>query len=785
MALGHAMRAEKFETDRREAAVAERPDEDAGRDLTRHGLAHARKLFQRQLAKATLKSGAVDLDALADMVAATYEEADRDRRRTDRSIGLMVEEVEQAHAQLVEAFDIVPEGLVQLDPKGRYVRWNRKFAELYDTALDKITVGASFADSIRAGVERGHYLDAVGREDAWLADRLAQNDRYKSSCEQHIAGDRWVRIDERRTPDGGSIGVRIDITDLKRREESFRLLFDENPIPMWVVDQQSLKFLAVNNAAVSHYGYSRDQFMEMTPFDIRPAEEREEFRHFVLRGDWTQGGASWRHLKQDGSTILVTAYSRSISHEGRAAWLSAIIDITERNRAEERIRYMAHHDLLTGLPNRALFLERTENAGARLRQRGDRFAVFMLDLDRFKDVNDSLGHPAGDALLKDTARRLKAVLNEAEVLARLGGDEFAILQPIGDDGGEEAAELARRVLRAISVPYDIDGSKIVVGTSIGIALAPLNGVEPSELMKQADLALYRQKAAGRDGYRFFDAGMTMDADARHQLMNDLRHAISNNELEIHYQRFVDVKTGVPHGAEALLRWSHPRRGDIPPAEFVKLAEESGLIAPLGDWVLQRACADAASWPSHIKLAVNLSPAQFKKGNLLDVVMCALVESGLPPERLELEITESLLIESHMDVVPVIRQLRNLGISIALDDFGTGYSSLSYVTMFPFEKIKIDQSFVKNLMKRTECKAIISSVLALGRGLDIAITAEGVETQAQFDLLSSYGVDSIQGFLFGRPCPASQLDFDRIGPEQSAASAPQRATRYLQVAEARS
>jgi diguanylate cyclase (GGDEF)-like protein/PAS domain S-box-containing protein len=604
-----------------------------------------RALFERQLAKATLESGAVDLDALAEMVDAAYEEADRDLRRTDRSIKLMVQEL-----------------------------------------------------------------------------------------------------------------------------ESFRLLFDENPIPMWVVDQDTHKFLAVNNAAVSHYGYSRERFLEITPFDIRPPEDREEFRHFVLKGDWTQGGTPRRHVKADGSLITVVVYARTIVHDGRPAWLSAIIDITERNRAEERIRYMAHHDLLTGLPNRALFLERTESASARLRQRGDRFAVFVLDLDRFKDVNDSLGHPAGDAILKDTARRLKSVLDEAEVLARLGGDEFAILQPIGADGREDAAAFAERIVQAIAVPYEIEGSKIVVGTSIGIALAPADGVEPNELMKQADLALYRQKSAGRDGYRFFDARMTVDADARLRLVHELRDAISNDELELHYQIFVDVKTGEPRGAEALVRWAHPRRGNVPPTEFIPLAEESGLIVPLGEWVLQRACADAATWPSHVKVAVNLSPSQFKKGNLLDVIMCTLVETGLPPERLELEITESVLIESHIDVVPVIRQLKNLGISIALDDFGTGYSSLSYLTMFPFEKIKIDQTFVRNLMKRAECRAIISSVLALGRGLGIAITAEGVETQEQFELLSSYGVDSIQGFLLGLPCPRSQLDFSRIRPGQPAANA---------------
>jgi PAS domain S-box-containing protein len=392
-----------------------------------------RRLFQRQLAKAT-KSGTVDLDALAELVIAAYEEADRDRRRTDRSLRLMTEEIEKTNAQLVEAFDIVPEGLVLLDAKGRYIRWNRRYADLYDMDLDKIAVGKSFADWVRAGVKRGHYLDAIGREEAWLAERLAQHDRHQSSSEQHISGDRWLRIEERRTADGGSIGVRIDITDLKRREESFRLLFDENPLPMWVVDRETLKFLAVNNAAAAHYGYSRERFLELTTLDIRPPDDREEFRHFVRRENWTQGSASWRHFKADGSLILVTVHARPIVHEGRPACLSTIIDITEQSRADERVRFMAHHDLLTSLPNRALFLEKTDDAGTRLRQRGEMFAVFMLDLDRYKDDNDSLGHPAGDALLKDTARRLKSVLNEGEVLARLGGDEFAILQPIAADG---------------------------------------------------------------------------------------------------------------------------------------------------------------------------------------------------------------------------------------------------------------------------------------------------------------------------------------------------------------
>ena len=444
---------------------------------------------------------------------------------------------------------------------------------------------------------------------------------------------------------------------------------------------------------------------------------------------------------------------------GKPKYLLGVIqDVTDRMRADERIKYMAHHDLLTGLSNRALFMEKIEEAGARLRRRGETFTVFMLDLDRFKNVNDSLGHPEGDLLLKETARRLKSALRETDVLARLGGDEFAILQAGEANQRDDASALAGRINKIVSAPCDINGNKLTIGTSIGIALAPADGIEPGELMKKADLALYRAKSEGRNGHRFFDPQMTADADAIHQLEHDLREAILRDELELYYQPIVDIRTRRPVGVEALTRWRHPRRGFVPPDQFIPLAEETGLIIPLGEWVLQKACADAAAWPPHIKVAVNLSLVQFRKCNLLDVILCALAESGLAPERLELEITELVLVENEMEILAVIRQLKNLGVSLALDDFGTGYSSLSYLTKFPFDKIKIDKSFTQNMMKRAECAAIISSVRALGQGLDILTTAEGVETEQQFGMLRAAGVNLAQGYLFGRPCPASELRF---------------------------
>jgi diguanylate cyclase (GGDEF)-like protein len=419
---------------------------------------------------------------------------------------------------------------------------------------------------------------------------------------------------------------------------------------------------------------------------------------------------------------------------------------------------MAHHDLLTGLANRTLFMEKIEEAGARLRRHGEAFTVVMLDLDRFKNVNDSLGHPAGDALLKEMAQRLKSSLRETDVLARLGGDEFAILQSGGAAQRDDAITLSVRIIDVVAQPFDLDGHKVSVGASIGIALAPQDGVEPDELLKKADLALYLTKSEGRNGFNFFHADMTTEADARHQMEYEMREALMRNEFELHYQPVLDVRTREPRGAEALVRWRHPRNGLIMPDRFIPLAEDTGLIVQLGAWILGKACADAASWPAQYKLAVNLSPVQFRKGDLFEVILCALVESGLPPERLELEITESVLLENEANYRVLLQQLKNIGVSIVLDDFGTGYSSLGYLTRFPVDKIKIDKSFTQGLSQRADCAAIVSSVVTLAHGLDIATTAEGVETEEQFELLRAAGVTQVQGFLFGRPCAMSELGF---------------------------
>ena len=455
----------------------------------------------------------------------------------------------------------------------------------------------------------------------------------------------------------------------------------------------------------------------------------------------------------DGRLLLLTRQSMP-----GGGWLAVMEDITERRRAEAKIVHLARHDVLTGLANRAEFNEKLEEASKRVKRGGAPITVMMLDLDRFKAVNDMFGHPAGDALLVEVGRRLKTTLRETDLLARLGGDEFAIIQEGGPSQREGAIALALRIISAISEAFDLGGFEANVGTSIGIAMAPEHGTNPEELLKSADLALYATKTQGRNDFRFYQADMLESATSQQLAESELRDAIAQQQFELHYQPVVDVATRQICGVEALVRWRHPGKGLIEPDQFIPLAEATGLIVPIGEWILQRACTDAVQWPSHIRLAINISAVQFKKGNLFEVILCALVESGLEPERLELEITETSLLENQEAHLVTIRQLKNLGISLALDDFGTGYSSVTYLTNFPFDKIKIDRTFTHDVLERRDYAAVVSSVLALARGLDKVTTVEGIENEQQFEYMRQAGVDLAQGYLFSRPVPASELDF---------------------------
>jgi diguanylate cyclase (GGDEF)-like protein len=437
----------------------------------------------------------------------------------------------------------------------------------------------------------------------------------------------------------------------------------------------------------------------------------------------------------------------------------------------ERVDHLAHHDTLTGLANRAQLRRMIEQSRERLNRSDIPFSVLILDLDRFKHVNDSLGHAAGDALLSAVARRLTPTLCNDDTLARLGGDEFAIIHTVSRDGAESAAnvggprqsamDLANRILQIFAEPFDLDGNTVFVGCSIGISVAPMDGSEPEDLMKKADLALYEAKSAGRNRLFFFTAQMTKDADERHGLEADMRLGLARGEFELLYQPIVDVWSRKMACAEALVRWRHPVHGVMPPERFISIAEETGLIAELGEQVLRQACHDAMAWPDHVRLAVNLSAVQFRSADLVDIILRALTDAGLPPRRLEIEVTETVLLEKQSNYLAVLHQLRNAGVSVALDDFGTGYSSLSYLKMFPFDKIKIDKSFIQDITERADCAAIVTSIVGLGRGLDMMTTAEGVETERQFELVRAAGVTLAQGYLFGKPMAAALLDFGRV------------------------
>ena len=460
---------------------------------------------------------------------------------------------------------------------------------------------------------------------------------------------------------------------------------------------------------------------------------------------------SWVVEASDGRYVHVL--NRPIASGG---WVATHEDVTERWRSEARIAHMARHDALTDLPNRVLFMEKMNESLIRLAADGTQFSVFIFDLDLFKAVNDSLGHPIGDLLLKSVASRLSELVGGPDTVGRLGGDEFAILQVVKSDARSEAAALAHRLIEAIGTPYEIEGHPVVIGISMGIAVAPEDGSESSLLLKNADLALYRAKSDGRNCFRFYESQMDAAVHLRRTLEIDLRNGLARREFDLHYQAVMSAATREPCGAEALVRWRHPHRGLMGPDQFIPLAEEIGLIDALGEWILREACAEAAAWPSHVKIAVNLSPAQFRRGDLVGIITGALDRSGLAPDRLELEITESVLLQKSEGNLATLHAIKGLGVSIVLDDFGTGYSSLGYLRMFPFDKIKIDRVFVQELASRSDCAAIVCAITGLARSLSIVTTAEGVETEEQLSLVRAAGCNQVQGYLFGRPGPAGAL-----------------------------
>jgi diguanylate cyclase (GGDEF)-like protein/PAS domain S-box-containing protein len=696
--------------------------------------------------------------------------------RATRTLAANSVKLREINTRFDAAMANMSNGLSMFDADGKLMIWNQRYLELYGMSPEVVRAGTS----INAIVEHRKQAGNLGVDvEAYVGEfRQALIDYGRSTSSSRLKDGTIVSVINTAIAGGGWVAIHEDITERVHHEEAtfqqatelartnmrFNAALSNMAQGLCMYDDQK-RLVVWNDRYAELYQVPPHLLKIGTPYETIVTDR---LARGVLKGDTSAVAVKTRvaelaRLPTDSSRIDELADGRFVllsrqPMEG-GGWLSIIEDITERRRAEAEIVHLARHDVLTGLANRAEFNAKLEEASKRLKRDGGPVTVMMLDLDKFKAVNDTLGHPAGDQLLIEVGQRLQSTIRETDLLARLGGDEFAIIQEGGPGQHEGAIALALRIINAISRPFDLNGHQASIGTSIGIALAPEHGVEPEELLKSADLALYDAKAHGRNDFRIYHATMLEVAHTQQSAEGELRDAIAREEFELHYQPVVDVKTRRLCGVEALIRWRHPTKGLISPDRFIPLAESTGLIVPLGEWILQRACADAASWPAHVKIAINISAVQFKRGNLFEVILCTLVETGLAPERLELEITETSLLENQEAHLTTIRQLKNLGVSMALDDFGTGYSSVTYLTNFPFDKIKIDKAFTQGVLTRRDCAAVVSSVLALAQGIGTITTAEGVETEEQFEYMRKAGVDLAQGYLFGRPVPISQLDLN--------------------------
>lgn len=679
--------------------------------------------------------------------------------------GLLKEREHQLHSQnaLFEAaLSNMSQGLCMFDQHNRLVLCNDQYRTMYNVSAEETKPGITLCELLQHRAANGSY-PAGPLPEAYVENLMAAlgaNSTWSKVTELHDG--RFISVVNCTMANGGWVATHEDVTQLRMREQELRAQnhrFDAaiNNMPQGLCMFDTHQRLVIcNDRYAEIYGLRPGKTKPGTPLSDILAErvanglyaddQHENYARKLLTIAAVNEPATTVTELQNGRTVVVK--HKPMSGGG---WVATHEDITEQRRIEARIEHMAHHDALTDLPNRFLLRDGLESALLKATSEHP-VAVLWLDFDRFKDVNDTLGHAVGDALLKDAGERLRGCIRDHDTIARLGGDEFAIVQT-GTCQPEGAKALAQRVIDAIGAPYNVGGHQVVIGTSIGISICPIDTTDPDRILKYADLALYRAKAEGRNTFRFFEPGMDDQMHARRHLEMDLRNALVDGAFELHYQPIVNLDRNEVVTFEALLRWNHPSRGRISPAEFIPLAEEIGLIASIGEWVIRAACADAALWPKSIKVAVNLSPLQFNQDDLVQLVFNALAAAGLDPKRLELEITESVLLENTEKTLGTLNELRKLGICISMDDFGTGYSSLSNLRGFPFDKIKIDQSFIQGLGNDDQCSTIIQAVTALGAGLGMIITAEGVETREQLDVLRDLGVNEVQGYYISRPAPA--------------------------------
>jgi len=664
-----------------------------------------------------------------------------------------------------QAVDHMSQGLCLFDDNERLVVCNEQYLCIYGFDPAVVKPGIAYHQILEYAVESGKHPNLNTEE---LYERCITLARQQGpvSHQLRLNDGKVVETTFRQIATGGWVAVHEDITFRIRQQEALHernLLLDatlENMAHGLCAYDRDLRLIVANRSYLEIYGLDPDDarpgvtLLKLMQTSIErgvhvPNQTAEQmFADYKRRLIEGEVPVLYRELA-DGRVIAVR--HRPIANGG---WVGTYEDVTERRRFEAHIARLAREDALTDLPNRLMFREKMNEALARLDSREQAFAMVYADVDNFKTVNDTLGHPIGDKFLQTVAARLRGAMRDDDTIARLGGDEFAILHRVSES--DSAARLARSLIDAMSEPILIEGHQINTGLSAGIAIAPDDGIDGDQLIRYADLALYRAKAEGRNTYRFYHPEMSARIQSRRSLELDLRHAVPAEEFALVYQPQVTLATNQLAGMEALMRWTHPKRGAVSPEEFIPLAEETGLIVPFGAWVLHQACAEAARWPDPIRVAVNLSPTQLRNRGFVATVTRTLAETGLPPRRLELEITERVLIQNDEAVIAMLHQLRGCGVRIALDDFGTGYSSLNYVRSFPFDRIKIDRCFTIDMGRNRGGGAIIQAIATLGASLGVETTAEGIETLEQLDLVRRAGCTEVQGYLISRPRPASEL-----------------------------
>lgn len=742
----------------------------------------------RQQGRVMGAAGIGGLMILGLAVALTAVMRQRERAASER---------DQARTVLENAIEAMADGFVIWDQNDRLVTCNARYRELYARIAPIMKPGVSYRDVLAYGVQSGQYPEADGRVDQFLSHTMAWHRSDGGALERSLPDGTWLLITDRLMADGCVVGMRTDITAVKTAQSDLAAARDLARAAMTEVQQQNIILTEREEALESQY-LRFDAALNNMSHGLLMADAGQKLivcnRRFLQLFDIEAAGATaglatadlFDHIKSrpGGDATLVAEICRRqgelaagrrsetfVVHgtDGRAlsvaqqpmdddGWVATYEDVTQHQSVERQVRFLAHHDPLTGLANRVLFnLQITEALQALGNpKKGEQTgcALLYLDLDRFKDVNDTLGHPVGDALLAAVASRLLACLGPEDFAARLGGDEFAVAC-CGPDPARVASVLSATIIASLGAPFAIADRTVSIGVSIGIALASPADRDPDTLLRKADMALYGAKASGRGVFRVFEPEMETTLRKRLAVVNELRNAVDGNQFELVYQPIVDLRSARTIGFEALVRWRHPDRGLIVPADFIPLAEETGLIDEIGAWVLDRACCDIAALPEQVTVAVNLSPVQLRSDRIIEIVVGALSRSGLAASRLELEITETAMLDDGARTAALLNRCRGLGLRLVLDDFGTGFSSLSYLRTLPLNKIKIDRSFVSEMTTNSDSAAIVRSILTLARDLGMITTAEGVETSAQLEAVRSMGCTQAQGFLLGRPKPILQ------------------------------